>query len=63
MKSKQPPLIEKCICVTILSVNISFLKCIYFTAYILLQINNSFCSTIALVGFLYEPVSLGVSEV
>ena len=41
----------------------SFQKCIYLVAYILLQINSSYFSKMALVGFQYEPVSLKANEV
>ena len=63
MKSKQLPLIEKCIFLTILSVSSVYLKCIYLTAQILLQINSSYFGKIALVGFQYEHVSLDVNEI
>ena len=65
MKSKQLSFIEKFICLAILSVNsvYRFSECIYLIAYILLQINGSYFSKIALVRFQYEPVSLDVTEV
>ena len=60
MKSKQVPLIEKCICLTILSFNsvYKFSKCIYLIAKILLQMNNCYLSEMDVVGFQSEPVSL-----
>ena len=39
------------------------MKCIYLIAKILLQVNSSYFSKMALVGFQYEPVSLDVNEV
>ena len=60
MKSKQVLLIEKFICLTMLSSTqfISFLKYIYLIANILLQMNNCYLSEMDLVGFQQEPVSL-----
>ena len=60
MKSKQVLLIEKFICLTMLSSTqfISFLKYIYLIANILLQRNNCYLSEMDLVGFQQEPVSL-----
>ena len=46
MKSKQLPLIEKCICLTILSFS---------------SVHNSYFNKMALVGFQYEPASLDVN--
>ena len=42
---------------------ISFLKCIFLIALMLLQINSTYFSKMVLVGFQYEPVSLDVNRV
>ena len=42
---------------------LSFQKCIYVIAQILLQLDSSYFSKMAFVGFQYEPVSLDVNNV
>ena len=42
---------------------LSFRKCIYVIAQILLQLDSSYFSKMAFVGFQYEPVSLDVNYV
>ena len=65
MKSKQLPFIEKFICLAVLSVNSVYKFSEMYLSYsqILLQINNTYFSKMALVGFQYEPVSLDVNKV
>ena len=61
---KTNPLIEKFICLTILSVNsvYKFPEMYIFIAYMLPQIDIRYFSKIDLVGFQYEPVSLDVNK-
>ena len=63
MKSEQFPRIEKCICLTMLSVNSVYKFSGNYSLNFAANINSSYFSKMALVGFQYEPVSLDVSKV
>ena len=64
MISKQLPLIEKCICLTILSANsVHKFSEMYLYYNLNFTINSRYFIKMALAGFQYEPVSLDVNEV
>ena len=57
MKSKQLLLMHLYLLIQF----ISFLKCIFLIASMLLQINSTYFSKMVLVGFQYKPVSLDLA--